>query len=388
MTILIIIGVIVVVLFLAFILKSTSLGQSYKKYLQETQSSLLLRRFPKLTQGDLYDIQTTSAGDLARWILQQEYYSLYIEKQYGVLEKLMDAAMEGCGDYLAIDDWIKGRITKQNAIYMLRERDPQNYRFIFENELRKISSHSLPWQAGEQQKKHPQNKIEDNSQTEFFYKAVSEKVDSAYTSANTKFELGDYKGAIDDYNKSIHIYSNEITYTRRGFAKYNLGDYQGALQDFSKAIELNPNSAVAYNYKGMVNGVKGYLKIAILDFQKAIELNPNYEMAYINMGTAKINLGDHKGALQYLNKAIELNPNSAVAYYNKGVAKFQLGDYYGAKEDFDKAIILKPNDTLAYRNRGITKIALGQKESGCLDLSKAGELGDITAYDLIKKHCY
>jgi hypothetical protein len=35
----------------------------------------------------------------------------------------------------------------------------------------------------------------------------------------------------------------------------------------------------------------------------------------------------------------------------------------------------------------LTKIKLGQKDSGCLDLSKGGELGDVEAYGLISKNC-
>jgi hypothetical protein len=35
----------------------------------------------------------------------------------------------------------------------------------------------------------------------------------------------------------------------------------------------------------------------------------------------------------------------------------------------------------------VTKILLGQKESGCLDLSKAGELGSEKAYESIKQFC-
>jgi len=30
---------------------------------------------------------------------------------------------------------------------------------------------------------------------------------------------------------------------------------------------------------------------------------------------------------------------------------------------------------------------LGQKDSGCLDLSKAGELGKFEGYEAIKKYC-
>jgi len=42
---------------------------------------------------------------------------------------------------------------------------------------------------------------------------------------------------------------------------------------------------------------------------------------------------------------------------------------------------------MAYYNRGLAKIQLGQKDSGCLDLSKARELGDADAFDAIKELC-
>jgi len=39
-----------------------------------------------------------------------------------------------------------------------------------------------------------------------------------------------------------------------------------------------------------------------------------------------------------------------------------------------------------YNNGGLSKLLLGQKDSGCLDLSKAGELGFMDAYDAIKNN--
>jgi len=36
---------------------------------------------------------------------------------------------------------------------------------------------------------------------------------------------------------------------------------------------------------------------------------------------------------------------------------------------------------------GIAKIASGLKDKGCLDLSKAGELGEASAYETIKELC-
>ena len=79
---------------------------------------------------------------------------------------------------------------------------------------------------------------------------------------------------------------------------------------------------------------------------------------------------------------------TAEEYFNRGVAKSDgLGDHKGAIQDYNKAIELNPNYALAYGLRGLSKIKLGQKDSGCLDLSKAGELGFMDAYDAIKEYC-
>jgi len=64
-----------------------------------------------------------------------------------------------------------------------------------------------------------------------------------------------------------------------------------------------------------------------------------------------------------------------------------LDDYRGAIYDCTKVIELEPNNSEAYEIRGFSKISIGQKESGCLDLSRSGELGNYKAYDTIKKFC-
>ena len=77
----------------------------------------------------------------------------------------------------------------------------------------------------------------------------------------------------------------------------------------------------------------------------------------------------------------------AEEYYEMGRRKANLENYQGAITDYSKAIELNPRDAMAYYGRGISKIMLGQKNSGCLDLSKAGELGEWRAYDVIKNFC-
>ena len=64
-----------------------------------------------------------------------------------------------------------------------------------------------------------------------------------------------------------------------------------------------------------------------------------------------------------------------------------MKDYNGAIKDYNLAIEINPKFSRAYYHRGLTKLILDQKDSGCLDLSKASELGDAEAYDAIKKYC-
>ena len=64
-----------------------------------------------------------------------------------------------------------------------------------------------------------------------------------------------------------------------------------------------------------------------------------------------------------------------------------LEEYQGAIDDFAKAIEINPKYAEAYYFRGSVKIILKQKESGCIDFEKAGELGFEDAQEAIKKYC-
>ena len=98
-------------------------------------------------------------------------------------------------------------------------------------------------------------------------------------------------------------------------------------------------------------------------------------------------LGDNRGAIADYNKCIELDPKAEDAYNNRGNSNYYLNKYTEAIADYTAAIKLNPNYAEAYYSRGITKKQLNDKDGACFDLSKAGELGDMKAYDMIKKYC-
>lgn len=132
-----------------------------------------------------------------------------------------------------------------------------------------------------------------------------------------------------------------------------------------------------------------------------IKSNPSNFAAFYNRGQAKFNLGDYLGAIDDYNKAIEIHPQYFDAFAGRGNVKGFMADYLGAVSDFTSAILLYQENLKSktpiilqdqkiarwYLLRGSYKHLLNDKINGCLDLSKAGELGLTEAYKLINKYC-
>ena len=193
-----------------------------------------------------------------------------------------------------------------------------------------------------------------------------------FTWGNTKYYLGDYKGAIADYDSAIRLNpDNANTYYNRGTAKGDLGQHFAAIADFDIAIRLKPDYAEAYNNRGIVKGKLGQHSAAIADFDTAIRLKPDYAEAYNNRGIVKSKLGQHLAAIADYDTAIRLKPDDAKAYYNRGNAKIKLGQHFAAITDFDTTIRLNPDHAEAYLNRGIAKALLNRISEAKQDVRTA-----------------
>ena len=82
-----------------------------------------------------------------------------------------------------------------------------------------------------------------------------------YNRANVKADLGDYLGALVDYDKAIEIDPQYAkAYNNRASVKKDMCNWDGALADYSKAIELIPN--FSYYYR---NRAKCYRKMAEIE---------------------------------------------------------------------------------------------------------------------------
>ena len=98
-------------------------------------------------------------------------------------------------------------------------------------------------------------------------------------------------------------------------------------------------------------------------------------------------LQDYYGAIDDFSAAVAINENYIDAYLNRGKAKQFLQAYEDAINDCTKILQINPKNIDAYYMRGVLRIDFGDLKNGCLDLSKAGEMGDTKAYQAIKERC-
>lgn len=184
--------------------------------------------------------------------------------------------------------------------------------------------------------------------------------------------------SIDYYNSFLSNHAGRpIDFIGRALDFLTVRDYLNAERDADRAIALTPDLALAY----MVRAQARYGRYLLArDTPVATEIGK--ADAATRLSLARKALDD---ILEDYNKVISLSPRMAIAWYNKGNILLELEDYDGATEAYDKAIALKPDFGEAYYNRGFIALREGKRAAGLEDVGKAGELGIVPAYNLIKR---
>ena len=170
-----------------------------------------------------------------------------------------------------------------------------------------------------------------------------------------------------------------IHYFARGLDFYLVQDLEAAINDFTQAIIADGTLWLSYYARAVVRHKQMEMRRA--DSESGVEHTPSSPTDF--MVDARLN--DYQLILADLNKAVDLAPDFAYTYYNRGNVLSGLKDYRAAIVSYNEAIALEPRLAEAYYNRGLTYIFLGENARGVADLSKAGELGLYSAYNLIKR---
>ena len=168
----------------------------------------------------------------------------------------------------------------------------------------------------------------------------------------------------------------------RGVSQSLIKQYTNAVNTYSEAIQLNPANPFLY-----IN--RATTRAEMIDFISSID--NSYQSITIDSDPSKrlnstsTRTYSYDEAIDDINKAIKLYPEFAEAYFNRANLMAISGKLPEAYDDYTHAIELNANLGEAYYNRGLVQILMKDTRKGCLDISKAGELGIEMAYQTLKQ---
>jgi tetratricopeptide (TPR) repeat protein len=228
----------------------------------------------------------------------------------------------------AVKDGPVGWVSKEELQFYSVPDRLTLYTYSDDNEILNCIIKHAEWQSYNNPKNY--NEYHKPTHAECYYKI-----------ATNFYEIDSLQKAIFYLTKSIQILPRKTSYIVRALAKAGVEDYQGAISDCTKGINLE------------------------------------------NTSSYKIN--ESKYLLFYSN--IDLKFGSIDLFYIRGRSYYFIKNYNSAIVDFNTVIKNNNEHAPAYLMRAYSKFNLNQKNSACLDLSKAGELGMTEVYDEIKKYC-
>ena len=180
----------------------------------------------------------------------------------------------------------------------------------------------------------------------------------------------------------------------RAIHDYNGKHFNSSLNYYGQAVEqAQSKGTIESLYSAFYHLNRGALRAEMIDFISSIESNVQV-LSMDDSGNTRARVKDqvsrqydYSDAIRDMKAAAETVPDLPYVYYNLGNLYCLSSEHINSIENYTKAIALYPYMGDAYFNRGLVLIYLKDKEKGCIDLSRAGELGVQDAYSVIKKYC-
>ena len=169
--------------------------------------------------------------------------------------------------------------------------------------------------------------------------------------------------------------------------------YNSALSYFDKAIGSAGETGLDKYYKSFYYMNRAALRARMIEFISSIESNVQV-LTMDDSGNTRARVRDqithqydYSEAIADMKSAVETVPDFPYFHFNLGNLYCLSSEHISSIDSYTRAIELYPYMGDAYFNRGLVLIYLKDREKGCIDLSRAGELGVSEAYSVIKKYC-
>jgi tetratricopeptide (TPR) repeat protein len=169
-------------------------------------------------------------------------------------------------------------------------------------------------------------------------------------------------------------------YADRGVIFNFLQVYDRALSDFDKAIDLDPTNALFYFNRANT-------RVNIMELERQASDNEDAKSKLKEISPDVLQENSYKEAINDYSKALTIDSGFCYAWYNRAAPKIALNDFNAALNDLNQAVECDSTLGEAYFNQGLLLILLHENDAACIKLSKAGELGVLESYPVIKRYC-
>lgn len=211
-----------------------------------------------------------------------------------------------------------------------------------------------------------------------------------------ELQVQDHFRSIDNYSKMIVDNPTDAAlYLGRAIDFMLVQDFESALLDIDRAIELNEVMSQLYFVKAVILSKQLELNpLQIADRGEDAEetvvtsidpLTGMQRQTKLKVQEVSTKSFRNDAVLKLYETVLRLDPEFMFAYYNMGEIFYNEKDYRAAIDAYTSAIKIEPQFAEAYFNRAIARLSIGDTDNGISDLRKAGELGIVESYSIIKR---
>ena len=173
--------------------------------------------------------------------------------------------------------------------------------------------------------------------------------------------------------------------------------YSTALNEYDEAVDGASEDVSEDRYSELYKAFylmnRGALRAEMIDFIATIQNNVQ-TLTMDDQGTTRARVSDridqsydYSEAIADMQAALQIAPDLPYLHFDLGNLYCLSSQLLLSIDSYGKAIENYPAMGDAYYNRGLVLIYLKDKEKGCIDLSRAGELGVADAYSVIARYC-
>ncbi len=198
------------------------------------------------------------------------------------------------------------------------------------------------------------------------------------------FKQRRYEQALEQLDKlDLYREPREYELLSRATSRFELGKYEGAVQDFTCLIKNFPEADYLVSRAHCYEASAQWLK-AIDDFQRVIALGPRKKasFAWYRISQCRKRLGDGAGEIKAIETAMKLEPANCMYSINYGQALAARGEYEAAVNTLTRLVKARPDWPMPLTERAKVYKKMGRADLARQDEAAAAGMSGSLARDM------